>query len=630
MHPVPWIWPLSLFLLVGIDRCAFAEQTEGKDDSKKVTPEAKRTIDPGRVWKVHITVPAKDYQAMQPKSSWGFFGGGGPKDSTKKTKDSDTKEVHRNNFGMDLAWVRGTVVVDGQTFDQVGIRYKGNGTLGDASRTIKKSFKIELDHFGGKGKFLGMKTINLHCGVADPSKCREAFGYGIYRAIGVPAPQTAWAEVTLTVPGKYEKEWLGLYILVEQVDKPFLRDHFGSDKGLLLKPEGVRDMEFLGDSWDRYKKTYAPKGEPTPAQSDRVISFARLIHKADDATFAREIESYLDIDQYLRFLLATAFVSNSDSFFVLGHNYYFYLNPKTNRFSYFPWDLDRAFANLPVLGSNNQQMNLSFDHPYTGKHRLTDRLLAMPGMRERYKDLLQKVSTTSLSRETLSRKLAEIEAPIRDLMTRDAQASAQRKDSPNGFGPQDIFGRPPALDKFVDKRTSSLMAQVSGSTIGYVPGGSFRITTNIAEQLMEGLDRDHDGNISLAEWEKALAAVFDGCQLDKQSRLDEKGLAQGLNKQMQRVQEKDSAKPQTEHGIGQYMAGPIFRKIQPGKEATVDRSLWMTNATRVFGEFDQNHDNQLTENELSNLLEGVFPLPKMAPPPPKPPAGGDAQDAKKK
>ena len=95
--------------------------------------------------------------------------------------------------------------------------------------------------------------------MADPSKCRETLGYAMYRAAGVPAPRTALAEVRLTVPGKYDKELLGVYTVVEEVDKPFLRDHFGTDKGLLMKPEGLRDFEDQGDDWDRYKKQIRPE-----------------------------------------------------------------------------------------------------------------------------------------------------------------------------------------------------------------------------------------------------------------------------------------------------------------------------------------------------------------------------------
>src|SRR5262249_36850228 len=163
--------------------------------------------------KVHITLTAKEYEAMQPRARFPWFGGPAkPKPSEKP--EEPARKVHRNTFGMDLPWATASVTLGDETFKNVGIRYKGNGSLSDASRTIKKSLKIDLDHFGGTARYQGLKTINLHCGAADPSKCRETLGYGLYRAAGVPASRTALAEVRLTVPGKYNQELLGVYIVI--------------------------------------------------------------------------------------------------------------------------------------------------------------------------------------------------------------------------------------------------------------------------------------------------------------------------------------------------------------------------------------------------------------------------------
>ena len=105
-----------------------------------------------------------------------------------------------------------------------------------------------------------------------------------------------------------------------------------------------------------------------------MIAFARLVHKADDATFRKEIGSYLDIDSYLRFLAATAFVANSDSFFVLGHNYYLYLHPKTNKLHFIPWDLDRAFANF--RSSDRRPADGPEPHPPLRRDPPADRAVA--------------------------------------------------------------------------------------------------------------------------------------------------------------------------------------------------------------------------------------------------------------
>src|SRR5256885_38281 len=82
------------------------------------------------------------------------------------------------------------------------------------------------------------------------AKVREPLSYAVFRAAGVPAPRTAYAEVTLTVPGKYDKEYVGLYTLVEQVDKVFLKDRFKKAGGLLVKPEGLQGgLPYLGEDW---------------------------------------------------------------------------------------------------------------------------------------------------------------------------------------------------------------------------------------------------------------------------------------------------------------------------------------------------------------------------------------------
>src|SRR5437868_12677515 len=132
-----------------------------------------------------------------------------------------------------------------------------------SSRSAKRSLKVELDHFDeNAAKFHGIRKLNLNCGAMDPTKGREALAFAALRAAGVPAPRTAYAEVTLTVPGKFDREYLGLYTLVENVDRRFLEDRFQTDKGLLMKPFRLRGIDQLGDDWERYKGPYQPQSEP--------------------------------------------------------------------------------------------------------------------------------------------------------------------------------------------------------------------------------------------------------------------------------------------------------------------------------------------------------------------------------
>jgi spore coat protein CotH len=416
----------------------------------------------GKVLSVHITLSAEEYAAIEPRGGFRNFG---PKKEPEKKVDTK-RESHRNDFGFDLPFGTGDVTVGGETFKKVSIRYKGNGTIFDTTRSIKKSFKIDLG--SADGRFGGSKKINLHCGVTDPSKLREVLGYELYRAAGVTAPRTALAEVRLTVPGKYDKELLGLYVAVEEVDKPFLKDRFGSDKGLLMKPKDLRDFRHLGDDWDLYKKSYLPRREATAEEAKRLVAFAKLVDKADDEKFAKEVGSYLDVDGYLRFLAATAFLANTDNFWTVGHNYYLYLHPKTNKIHFVPWDLDRAFANWMDA---KQSMDLSLTHPYGGTHKLTERLLAAPGTSAKYQKLLKDLAAGPFAKDRLTERLAAHEKVVKDPRERDARAAAARKER-GGFGPfGGKGGGPPDLADFIKARTESVAAQLEGKSKGYVPKG---------------------------------------------------------------------------------------------------------------------------------------------------------------
>ena len=348
--------------------------------------------------------------------------------------------------------------------------------------------------------------------MADPSKYRETFGHALYRAAGVPAPHTSLAEVWLTVSGQWDRELLGLYTIAEEPDQPFLRAAFGTDQGLWMKPEGLREFEDRGDDGTRYQKPYLPKREPTEAK--RVIAFARLVQKSDDATFRQEIDSYLDVNGYLRFL-ATTFVANPDSFFVGEHNSLLYLHPTTGGLHILPWDLDRAFANLPIIGIADQQRNLSITRPYGGSHRLTERVLAIPGMTDRYRALVKELTATGFAKEKLLADLTAAEIAMKAVRERDAKAAQTRKEGgpPGGFG----SGRPPSLLTFVAKRTASVAAQLAGTSKGHVPSGgfgpgAFKLGDALAGPMMESLDIDKDGTLSRNEWvsiAKRLAEVSD-------------------------------------------------------------------------------------------------------------------------
>lgn len=450
---------------------AGARADEPKKVEPKKTPKPPAGADvfgPDKVWQFHLTLTAAEYAAMQPAGGGGFPGFGQPQPKVEK-KPGD-RETHRNAFNMELPWAVASISAEGKTIEKVGLRYKGNSTYLSTNRGLKRSFKVDLDKYDDEARFHGLKSLTLNCGVMDTTKSRESLAYSIYRAAGVPAPRTAFAEVSVTVPGKYDKEHAGLYTLVEGVDKNFLKLHYKTDAGLLMKPERIRGLDYLGEDWARYKNDYQPKRDATADEQKRLIAFTKLVNQGTDAEFNKEIASYLDVEAFFKYMAATALTANLDSFFTLGHNYCLYLHPDTKKFHFIPWDVDLSMANFGIFGTKDEQMNLSLTKPYAA-NRLADRLMANKELADKYPAILKEVVTKAFVKDKLLAEVAAYDKLLKPLIEKETKAITARKEpvGPAGFG-GGVFGQPsPDLTKFVEKRAESIAAQLEGKSKGFTP-----------------------------------------------------------------------------------------------------------------------------------------------------------------
>ncbi len=264
----------------------------------------------------------------------------------------------------------------GTNFADVQARYKGNATYMASRNQLKRSLKIDLNKFVKGQKIATITELNLHSSVMDPGWMNEALSYEFYREAGVPSPRTAYAQVWLSVPGRYDNQYLGLYNLVENVDKHFLDEHYASP-GALFKPEHADLFADLGDDFSAYEKAYDPKTSVSTKQKERPLEFVRLLNKADAAEFAAKAPDYLDLDELARYFAVTVWIAAMDSPLAMDHNYYLYLDSQTLKFQILPWDLDLAFGKF---GGNGE--DLSIEKPWRGNKKFLERLFTLEGFKK--------------------------------------------------------------------------------------------------------------------------------------------------------------------------------------------------------------------------------------------------------
>lgn len=128
------------------------------------------------------------------------------------------------------------VKINGTTYEDVGIRAKGNSslqTIASSSDTDRYSFKIEFDHYIKGQTCDGLDKLVLNNNYSDATNMKEYIVYDMYQYLGVASSLDTYASIS--VNGAY----LGVYNALESVEESFALRNFGANYGELYKPDNM-------------------------------------------------------------------------------------------------------------------------------------------------------------------------------------------------------------------------------------------------------------------------------------------------------------------------------------------------------------------------------------------------------
>jgi hypothetical protein len=399
--------------------------------------------------------------------------------------------------------VPATAIVDGKTYPNVGVHFRGMSSFMMVPAGSKRSLNVSFDLVDPKQHLEGYRTLNLLNSNGDPTFVRGVLYSEIARAY-LPAPKVNFMRVVIN-----GESW-GIYVSAQQYNKDFLRDFYKTDQGARWKvpgsPGGRGGMEYLGADVSAYKRVYEIKtADDQKAWADLIRMF-EVLNETPPEKLEAALSPLLDIDGVLRFLAIEMALVNTDGYWTRASDYSIYQDPK-GQFHVIPHDMNESLVNesmgrggrrgfggpppefgrgappdgAPVAtplpppdAPRGRPSNVMFGgrgfgpggggpelDPLVGlqdsSKPLRSKLLAVPALRARYLAYVREIAERWLDWSTLEPKLRRYQSLIAD----EVELDTRKLYSYEAFG-SGLAGSENSLQSFVTKRRQFLLNVTSG------------------------------------------------------------------------------------------------------------------------------------------------------------------------
>lgn len=246
----------------------------------------------------------------------------------------------RSNY-LENTYVPADLVWRNTRVRNVAVRSRGGLATRDP---VKLSFRVDFNRYNPRQTFLGLRAIVLDNLFQDRTMMHEALSMSVYARMGQTAMRESFCRVYVN------REYQGLYGIVEDVDESFLTRTFGGDGGYLFEYQWQQPFHGgpLGADFGIYRTLFEAKTHELAPDEELYAPIRALFDTAnlpDDVATRGDLERYLDLEQLVTVLALDTLLGEEDGLAGLHgmNNFYLYRDAGSTRHSFIPWDRDRAF-----------------------------------------------------------------------------------------------------------------------------------------------------------------------------------------------------------------------------------------------------------------------------------------------
>jgi len=230
------------------------------------------------------------------------------------------------------------------TIEDISVRSRGTGSRSP----IKPGLRVDFDRNEPGQTFLGLKSVIMRNNTQDPSMMHEVVAFRLFARMGQPASREAFVRFYVN------NEYIGVYSIIESVDKDFLKRTLNDNDGTLYKYDyNPGDQPYYYTYKGSDPKLYSPSPFKPETNEDHpnaesLEAWIKTLNNSSGSGFEQALAPYLNIRQFLDFVAVEQFLAEEDG--VLGvfgtNNYYLYRFTSNSVHRFIAWDKSNAFRGL--------------------------------------------------------------------------------------------------------------------------------------------------------------------------------------------------------------------------------------------------------------------------------------------
>lgn len=345
-----------------------------------------------------------------------------------------------------------SMVYDGVTYPQVGVRFRGNTSYMMTGNAQKKSFAVEMDFLDEDQNVLGYKNLKFNNAHEDPTFMREVLYYRM-AARHTPVARSNYIHLFLN-----NQDW-GIYPNIQSVDKTFLEEWFLSNDGARFRAtvdetgpgqpnwgDGTAGMNYLGDNPSSYQQYYSLKSNDVVEDPWQALIDACYQLSVASAADMEALKAKIDVDKVLWHLACENIFTDDDSYIMKGKmDYMVYYEPETGRTTSLEYDGNTTFVSNAATSNNWGP----FKNATNAKYPLLYKLLGIPELRQRYLAHYRTILNETFTTANVTALVNELHNQIGTLVAADPKKLYSTAQYNSGY---------PGLITFVTNRRNFLLS----------------------------------------------------------------------------------------------------------------------------------------------------------------------------